>query len=126
MVLTLPSWYRSPMNDDPAVTNPDLYRVVFENHRVRVLEYRDQPGDRTSPHSHPDSVMVTLSSFSRRISAGGREVRVDLDVGQVRWVGAQQHAGENIGSTETHSIFVELKEPAPVAAGEATLGPSAG
>jgi hypothetical protein len=114
------------MSDDPAVTNPDLYRVVFENHRVRVLEYRDQPGDRTSPHGHPDSVMLTLSSFSRRISADGREVRVDLDAGQVRWVGAQQHAGENIGSTETHSIFVELKEPAPAPAEEAPLGPSAG
>jgi len=24
---------------DPCVTNPDHYRVVFENERVRVLEY---------------------------------------------------------------------------------------
>src|SRR5689334_5797979 len=108
MVLALPSWYCNPMSADPAVTNPDLYRVVFENDRVRVLEYRDRPGDRTLPHSHPDSVMLTLSSFSRRISADGREVRVDLDAGQVRWVGAQRHSGENIGTTETHSIFVEL------------------
>lgn len=114
------------MSDDPAVTNPDLYRVVFENDRVRVLEYRDRPGDRTAPHSHPDSVMVTLGAFSRRISADGREVRVDLDAGQVRWLGAQRHAGENIGGTETHAIFVELKEPAPNGDGEMPLGPSAG
>jgi ribosomal protein L27 len=69
--------------------------------------------------------MITLSSFSRRISADGREVRVELDAGQVRRVGAQRHAGENVGGTETHSIFVELMEPAPVT-GEATLGPSGG
>ena len=32
---------------DPTVTDPGLYRVIFENDRVRVLEYRDRPGDRT-------------------------------------------------------------------------------
>lgn len=114
------------MNDDPAVTNPDLYRVVLENDRVRVLEYRDRPGDRTAPHRHPDSVMVPLASFSRRISADGAEVRVDLEAGAVRWLGAQRHAGENIGHTETHAIFVELKEPAPSGTGDAPLGPTAG
>ena len=48
--------------------------MIFENDRVRVLEYRDRPGDRTSPHGHPDSVMVTLSAFSRRLDGGdGRQ-----------------------------------------------------
>ena len=65
------------MNLDPVETNPDHYRVVFENDRVRVLEYTDRPGDRTTPHEHPDSVMHTLSSFRRRLSAGHeqRDVR---------------------------------------------------
>ena len=26
------------------------------------------------------------------------------------WLPAQQHAGENIGNTETHVLFVELKQ----------------
>ncbi|GAB3144540.1 hypothetical protein GCM10027258_33450 [Amycolatopsis stemonae] len=111
------------MTGDPAETNPELYRVVLENERVRVLEYRDGPGDRTAPHRHPDTVMVTLSAFSRRISAGGREVRVDLPAGAVRWVAAQEHSGENVGTTPTHSFFVELKEPGTTAAGTA-LGPA--
>jgi hypothetical protein len=55
------------MPADPTITDPGLYRVILENDRVRVLEYRDRPGDRTSPHGHPDSVMVTLSAFSRSI-----------------------------------------------------------
>ena len=54
------------------ITNPGLYSVLFENDRVRVLEYRDEPGD-----------------------------------------SAQEHSGENIGDTATHSIFVELKQPPP-------------
>jgi beta-alanine degradation protein BauB len=114
------------MDLDPTVTDPEAYRVIFENDRVRVLEYRDQPGHRTKPHRHPDSVMYTLSSFRRRIAAGGREVDVALPAGTVRWVGAQEHYGENIGDTETHSIFVELKEPDPAggAGADQVLGPS--
>jgi quercetin dioxygenase-like cupin family protein len=114
------------IDKDPTVTDPGLYRVVFENDRVRVLEYRDQPGDRTHPHQHPDSVMYTLSGFRRRVSAGGRSVEVEIGPGEVRWVGAQEHTGENIGDTETRSIFIELKEPASTADGAAPLGPSAG
>jgi beta-alanine degradation protein BauB len=107
---------------DPTATDPDLYKVIFENDRVRVLEYRDQPGDQTHPHRHPDSVMYTLSSFRRRISHGDRSVDVDIPAGTVRWVGAQEHAGHNVGETATHSIFVELKEPAP-STGAGVLGP---
>ena len=110
---------------DPVETDPLLYTVIFENDRVRVLQYRDQPGDSTHPHRHPDSVMIALSSFRRRIHANGQEVEVELPAGQARWVGAQSHTGENVGSTETHSIFVELKEPSPSpTASEGRLGPS--
>ncbi|ETK35184.1 cupin domain-containing protein [Microbispora sp. ATCC PTA-5024] len=112
------------MSHDPVLTDPGLYTVIFENERVRVLRYRDRPGDRTSPHRHPDSVMVTLAAFTRRLTAGGRQVELALEAGQARWLSAQEHAGENIGDTETHSIFVELKEPAaPAAATAAPLGP---
>ncbi len=66
------------MSADPTQTDPDKYKVIFENDRIRVLEHTDRPGDRTSPHSHPDSVMYTLSSFERRLVLGDREVDVRL------------------------------------------------
>lgn len=94
---------------DPTLTDPDKYKVVFENDRVRVLEYRDEPGARTSPHDHPDSVMYVLSSFERRLTVGGATRDVSLEPGDVRWLDAQTHVGENIGDTPTHVLFVELK-----------------
>jgi len=110
---------------DPVVTDPEHYRVVFENERVRVLEYRDRPGDRTNAHHHPDSVLVPIQPFERRVSAGGRTAEVSLDTGHPRWLGAQEHVGENIGTTDSWALLVELKEPAPAApAGPAPLGPS--
>ncbi|HWT91375.1 MAG TPA: hypothetical protein VN238_00120 [Solirubrobacteraceae bacterium] len=115
------------MGADPTQTDPDKYRVLFENERVRVLEYHDRPGDRTSPHAHPDSVMVTLSSFDRRLIHGDQEAQVRLEAGQARWVAAQEHSGENVGTTDSRAIFVELKEPRPPTVGPdgAPLGPSA-
>ena len=112
------------MAEDPVVSNPDHYRVVFENDRVRVLDYTDRPGDRTVPHRHPDSVMYTLTEFDRRLGSGDRTQDVHLEAGLVRWLGAQEHWGENTGSTSTHVVLVELKEPGVAAPGSAVLGPS--
>ena len=114
------------MSRDPVATNPEHYRVIMENERVRVLEYRDTPGTRTTPHGHPDSVMITLSAFRRRLVDGDRSAEVELTPGLARWLGAQEHAGENIGDTDTHVIFVELKEPGSDGSEAASLGPSAG
>jgi len=97
---------------DPAKSNPQHYSVVFENERVRVLEYTDEPGDSTTIHEHPDSVMYTLSSFRRRLESGDVQREVELAAGSVGWLPAQVHRGENIGDTPTHAIFVELKGPA--------------
>ena len=111
------------MTLDPVETNPDHYAVVFENDRVRVLEYRDRPGDRTTPHEHPDSVMHTLSAFRRRLHSGEAHRDVEMPAGLTGWLPAQQHAGENIGDTDTHVLFVELKEGSTNSEPSVSLGP---
>jgi hypothetical protein len=89
-------------------------------------EYLDGPGHRTTPHRHPDSVMYTVTSFRRRLGTDDQEVIVEMPAGAVRWLAAQEHYGENIGDTDTHTILVELKEPRPTALAreDAALGPS--
>jgi hypothetical protein len=114
------------MTTDPVLSNPELYSVIFENERVRVLEYLDHPGQESIPHDHPDSVMVTLSSFDRRLASGADSVDVTMPAFTARWLGAQSHSGLNTGSTETHCIFVELKEPPLQPRSEPSrLGPTA-
>ena len=97
------------MEQDPTVTDSQLYKVLFENDRVRVLRYRDKPGDKTKPHHHPDSVLFTLSDFRRRLNVGDRTIDVEKSAHEVIWNPAQTHIGENTGTTETDVIFVELK-----------------
>lgn len=95
---------------DPIQTDPDKYAVIFENERVRVLEYRDKPGEKTEAHQHPNSVLVMLSDFQRRLTVGSAVREVTVKAGQALWSPAQVHVGENIGTTESRVIFVELKD----------------
>lgn len=95
---------------DPAATDPDLYKVIFENDRVRVLEYRDEPGDKTHEHTHPAFVVYALSPFERQIALpDGKLLNRSFQAGDVMFSDAQTHIGENVGSTPTHIIMVELK-----------------
>ncbi|MGV8911691.1 MAG: cytoplasmic protein [Rhodoglobus sp.] len=112
------------MDGDPVATNPEHYSVIFENDRVRVLEYIDAAGDKTTPHEHPDSVMVTLSDFHRRLHVGSGHRDVELASGEAVWLPAQRHAGENIGDTATHVIFVEIKGAGPETPTSGWLGPA--
>lgn len=102
-------WAQPPWRD-PLTVAPAHYTVRLENDRLRVLEGVDQPGESIAMHDHPDTLMVAMASFERRLTLGnGRVIRTASQTGDVRWMPAQAHSGENIGSTPTRALFVELK-----------------
>jgi beta-alanine degradation protein BauB len=95
---------------DPAQTDGDKYKVIFENDRVRVLEYKDRPGEKTRQHKHPAFVLYALGPFKRRITLpDGKVMMREFKAGDVLYSEAQTHIGENVGSTPTHVIMVEMK-----------------
>lgn len=95
---------------DPVKTDGDKYMVKFENAKVRVLEYRDLPGEKTHQHRHPAFVLYALSPFKRRITLPDGKVRMrEFKAGDILWSDAQTHIGENVGDTPTHVIMVEMK-----------------
>ncbi len=89
-----------------------------------MLEYLDQPGDQTKAHSHPDSVMYTLTTFRRRLYADNQQRDVEIPANTVAWLPAQRHAGHNIGDTPTRVVFVELKEARPDQDDAGDVGPA--
>jgi quercetin dioxygenase-like cupin family protein len=95
---------------DAVHTDGDKYRVILENDCVRVLDYRDRPGDRTHAHRHPDFVLYALAPFRRTLTLpDGKALRREFKAGDVMWSDAQTHVGENVGDTPTHVLIVELK-----------------
>ena len=95
---------------DAVVTDGDKYKLLLENPCVRVLDYRDQPGEKTHRHHHPGFVLYALSAFERTLELpDGKVLRRSFLPGDVMWSDAQTHIGENVGTTPTHVLIVELK-----------------
>lgn len=102
------------MAQDPLEVGPDIYKLVFENERVRVLDAQFKPGSKIAMHSHPDHFAYVLAAGNMRLSyPDGTTKDIEAKAGDVMWVKAETHAGENIGTTDVHLLVVELKEPQP-------------
>jgi quercetin dioxygenase-like cupin family protein len=97
------------MVGDPVVVAPDIYSVLLENDRVRVLDVRMRPGARSARHAHPDSVWYLITPMRARFTAqDGMTAEAEFPAGAV-WRDGESHAVENIGANEMRGIAVELK-----------------
>jgi beta-alanine degradation protein BauB len=95
---------------DPVRQSPDEYKVLVNNDKVRVLDVRLKPGDKSPMHSHPDRVSYILSGSTVKItSKDGKTTEAKTKAGQCVWHKAESHAVENTGKTEVHVIEMELK-----------------
>jgi len=109
LVLVLPL---RVLAQSPVETDGDKYKVVMENAQVRVLEYKDLPGEKTHEHRHPAFVLYAVSAFKRKIHLpDGKVLMREFKAGDVMYSPEQVHIGENVGTTPTHVIMVELKTP---------------
>jgi hypothetical protein len=97
-----------------AKVQPMAYRVVFENDRVRVLEYNSRPGMGvcgSGMHSHPPHLTVLLSAGRVRVRTPDGKVAppAAMTSGTVFWSEAETHETENIGGADLRSLVIELK-----------------
>jgi quinol monooxygenase YgiN/quercetin dioxygenase-like cupin family protein len=98
---------------DPLPLYPENYKVLQENDRVRVLDFRLKKDARESSHSHPAHVVYVVKGFKVRFTfPDGRTAIRETKAGDVLFSEAVTHATENIGGAEAHGILVELKTPA--------------
>lgn len=96
--------------DDPIVVAPNNYKVVFENDKVRVLSFHGKPGDKWGLHAHPDAVVVSLNEYTvRNVVPGNEPTERNAKRGDVLWIPARSHTGENVGGSDMDCVLVELK-----------------
>ena len=96
---------------DALSANPQHIRLVLENERVRVLEARLEPGKKENPHSHPAYVVYVKAGGAIRLHMpDGKTAELTLKTGDVMYrEPVTQHWGENVGTTATDLILIELK-----------------
>ena len=89
---------------------PDRYKLILENDKLRVLEYKDKPGDKTEMHNHADMVVYVISGGKYRFTLpNGQSLEIEAAPGDVMFQESADHSTENIGTSETHAVMVELK-----------------
>ncbi len=96
---------------DAAKLAPQMYHVIFENDRYRVTDYHLRPGGKEPMHAHPHGVLVYWFSNAemRTALADGTASGTLSKAGEVVWRDPVTHQGENVGSTEAHSLLIEPK-----------------
>ena len=95
---------------DPVVAASNVYKLLNENERVRVLKLVSKPGDVAKMHHHPDHVIYALSGGKAKLTAGGKTQEMELKTGSVMFLEAQDHEMKNIGNTTIDLIVMELKK----------------
>lgn len=109
-----------PMTDlDALVAAPAQHTLLLENDKVRVLDTRIAPGDRTPLHTHRWPAVhhvISWSAFVRRdrqdvVLLDTRAAGVTAESGAVLWgEPLAAHTLENVGSTLLHIVSVEIKQ----------------
>jgi quercetin dioxygenase-like cupin family protein len=102
---------RPAMGQDPAKVAGDIYKVLLENDRVRVLEAKLKPGDKTALHSHPANIIYSFTDSKAKFApSGGKATIRPMKAGAVLWSPPETHVSENAGKTEAHVLIFELKK----------------
>ncbi len=98
---------------DPVPLYPGNYKVLFENDKLRVLDFRLAKGATEAMHDHPANVAVFLADFTIRFTLpdGQTKMRVGHP-GDVSYSEATKHSPVNVGETDAHGVIVELKDQA--------------
>jgi len=100
--------------DVPAAhqATPEVYKVIAENDRMRILLATWQPGQKDNSHSHPMAAVYTIQPCHAVITAGNgkkKEVRNKAGSGRVNKP-VKSHTFHNIGKTVCQQVLVELKK----------------
>ena len=92
--------------------NPRSYRVVLENERVRVIEYKSRPGLGVcgeGVHSHPAHLAIALTPAKVKVKQDGKTSYGEVPAGEVMYFDAEVHSAENVGGAGTRFYLVEMK-----------------
>ena len=97
------------MPGDAISVAPHNYKTIFENDRVRLLEYRGKAGDKTEMHSHPDVLAYPMIAAKVKFTfPNGQSFEAELQPGEAMFQEAHEHSTEVLGG-DTHVLLFELK-----------------
>ena len=91
--------------------SPDVYKVIAENPKYRVVAVTWKPGQKDQPHGHPDSAVYYLTDCQLRLTRPDGSVyegrpRAGMALLQEPVV---SHVVENVGPADCRIVMFELR-----------------
>lgn len=102
---------------DPVKGDPKHYKVVFESEKVRLLDVKYGPKEKSVMHEHPASVAVFVTDGHAKFTLpDGKTEEQKMKAGESRAMEAGKHLPENVGDKPFEVIVIEMKgKPATAA-----------
>jgi hypothetical protein len=92
--------------------DPDVYKIIYEDANIRLIESVRKAGVTDKVHSHPQaSVVYSMTDcFTKQTSADGKSIQTDSKAGMARAIPAiPAHTATNTGTTDCKQLFIEKK-----------------
>jgi len=95
----------------PELVSPDVYRVLFEDENMKVIEVEHEPGESDDFHAHhPMTWYAVQGGILEMTAEDGLVSVVEIKTGQVgRPLQGQVHRAKNIGDSKFKAILFEEK-----------------
>jgi hypothetical protein len=103
---------QAPAVPHSLVASPDIYKVIAENDKYRVIEVIWKPGQRDKVHSHPDSAIYYPMDCMLRAYGGNGELmgqRLALAGSASVQIPIPAHSIENAGPKACKLVMFEPK-----------------
>jgi hypothetical protein len=101
--VTLAFFSTHVLGQDPVPLFPKSYKILFENDRVRVIDFVLKKGDAEDFHSYLAHVAYILTDFKIRFTfPEGRTAIRETKAGDMLFSEAVTHSPVNIGDTDAH------------------------
>jgi quercetin dioxygenase-like cupin family protein len=99
---------------DAMRVDPAHYTLIVENATVRVLKISYGPGEKSTMHQHPDSIVIPLTASKVRFTLpDGTAQDADMASESGTYSPAGSHNPANVGTGRTDAVLVEFKGTAP-------------
>jgi beta-alanine degradation protein BauB len=94
---------------DPKIVASNVYTVINENEKMRVVRVTFKVGETAKTHHHPQHVIYVLKGGKLSLTSEGKTQAIDLKEGSAVFMEAQDHEATNIGDSVVDMLVVELK-----------------
>ena len=107
-------WAPAAGAQDAVKADPAHYKVVLDNPSVRVLKIHYAPGEKSTMHQHPDSIVIPLVESKVRFTLpDGKSEDSTLAKESATYSAAGTHNPANVGTNAVEALLVEFKAAAP-------------